>query len=210
MRWLRDHGYHGVRLDEALDPPGAFPGRPVAITFDDGTRDFWEHARPVLSECGFGATLFIVSGEVGGRSEWDRELGEPARPLLDWDQIAALHGEGFEIASHTRTHRVLTRLSETEARDELEGSRADIERVVGTAPAYLAYPRGQYGPEHKRMAREAGYRGACAVVLGFSDLRRADRFELRRMTVKGTESMLRFRARLGLGARIRLRDGSPV
>ena len=82
--------------------------------------------------------------------------------------------------------------------------------AVGTAPAYLAYPRGQYGPEHKRMAREAGYRGACAVVLGFSDLRRADRFELRRMTVKGTESMLRFRARLGLGARIRLREWSPA
>ena len=46
--------------------------------------------------------------------------------------------------------------------------------------------------------------GACAVVLRWRDLGRTDRFALRRMTIKGTEGMLRFRLRLALARMIRL------
>ncbi len=185
----------GGAADAASVPPAA---KSIVLTFDDGTLDFWEHARPALERHGFTATLFVVTGHAGGQSSWDRDLGEPDRPLMGWEQLRALHAAGFEIGSHTHTHRPLTDLSDDEARLELERSRRALADELGLAPKFLAYPRGRYDARHKRLAREAGYAGACAVILRWRDLRHADRYALRRMTIKGQESMLRFRLRLAL------------
>lgn len=200
MTRLRDSGYEPVSLSRAMSGGGgaALPPRPVVITFDDGTLDFWEHARPVLERLGFTATLFVVAGHVGGHSTWDRHLGEPDRPLMSWEQIRQLHEQGFEIGSHTHNHRTLTELSEGDALSELVRSRRALEDRLGRPPEFLAYPRGFYDERHKRLAREVGYTGACSVILRWRDLWRSDRYALKRMTIKGTESMLDFRLRLWL------------
>jgi len=200
MALLQRSGHHTVTLSRALGSGGgaAMPRRPVVITFDDGTLDFWEHARPVLDRYGFTATLFVVSAHVGGHSTWDRELGEPDRPLMSWDQLRELHAMGFEIGSHTHTHRPLPGLSLDEARADLEQSRKRLREELGDSPRFLAYPRGFYDARHGRLAREAEFAGACAVILRWRDLRRSHRYALQRMTVKGTESLLRFRLRLAL------------
>ena len=200
MTLLSRAGYESVPLKIAAtgSDHAAWPARPVVITFDDGTLDFWEHALPVLERVGFTATLFVVTGYVGGRSSWDRDLGEPDRPLMSWDQIRRLHGQGFEFGSHTHNHRPLTELSEEQARQELTRSRQALEDRLGVAPQFLAYPRGLYDDRHKRLARETGYAGACSVILHWRDLWRSERYELKRMTIKGTESMLGFRLRLWL------------
>lgn len=211
MAFLDGAGYRTVSLERALGLAGApLPERPVVLTFDDGTLDFWQHARPVLERHGFTATLFVVSGSVGGRSDWDGDLGEPARPLMGWDRIRELHAAGFEIGSHTHTHRPLTDLGDADARSELDRSFRVLAEELGDPPKFLAYPRGSYDTRHKRLAREAGYAGACAVILHWGDLWRADRYELKRMTIKGVESMTRFRLRLGLCRLVRLRDGGAA
>jgi peptidoglycan/xylan/chitin deacetylase (PgdA/CDA1 family) len=208
MDWLKGKGYRTISLARALGLDGGTPpgGREVVLTFDDGTLDFWERARPVLDSHGFTATLFVVSAHVGGHSTWDRHLGEPDRPLMAWEQIRELHGAGYEIGSHTHTHRSLTEVSDDEARDEFDRSRAILERQLGRAPRFVAYPRGQYTGRHKQLARRAGYYGACAVILGWGDLWRGERYELKRMTIKGSESMLRFRTKLALCRLVRYPD----
>ena len=206
---LRRSGYETVSLGRALGLAGEapLPQRPLVLTFDDGTLDFWEHARPVLDLHGFSATLFVVTGHVGGESGWDRDLDEPDRPLMSWDQLRELDRAGYEIGSHTRTHRPLTDLSDDEVRSELDFSRRKLSDELGRPPRFVAYPRGRYSGPHKRLAREAGYAGACAVILRWGDLWRSERYELKRMTIKGTESMLRFRLRLALCGLVRYTDG---
>jgi peptidoglycan/xylan/chitin deacetylase (PgdA/CDA1 family) len=198
---LRGAGYETVSLARALGLEGGgerLPRRPIVLTFDDGTADFWEHARPALARHGLVATLFVVSGHVGGRSVWDRALGEPDRPLLDWEQLARLRQEGFEIGSHTHGHRPLIGLPDAEAREELARSRREIGERLGAAPRFVAYPRGFYTARDKALAREVGYEGACAVILYWRQLWRSDRYELKRMTIKGGEPLLAFRLRLRL------------
>jgi peptidoglycan/xylan/chitin deacetylase (PgdA/CDA1 family) len=209
MALLKRSGYTPISLGRALSAADRDAGlrRPIVITFDDGTLDFWHYARPALQRCGFTATLFVVTGHVGGSSTWDRELDEPDRPLMDWDQLRVLQRDGFEIGSHTHSHRPLTELTDEAARLELKRSRRVIEDEVGTTPGYLAYPRGRYTDRHRVLAREAGYAGACAVILRWRDLRCADRYALKRMTVKGAESMFRFRLRLALSRLVRYVDG---
>jgi len=207
MRALERAGYQTISLSRAVhaDADAPLPAKPVVITFDDGTADFWAHARPALEDVGFKATLFVVTDHVGRASDWDEVLGEPARPTLDWEQIAELQRAGHEIGSHTHRHRVFTELDDDDVRSELSESRDAIERRLGRAPEFLAYPRGFFEPRHRRLVREAGYAGACAVVLSWRDLVRGGTFELRRMTVKGHESMLRFWLRLNAGKHVRPR-----
>lgn len=208
IRHLQRAGYRSLPLSQAIAGGREVrPQKPIVITFDDGTLDFWEHARAVLVKYGFRATLFVVTGHIGGESNWDVDLGEPPRPLMSWEQIRELDREGFEIGSHTHTHRPLTSLTDDEVLRELARSRQMLAETLGSAPRFLAYPRSFYRPGHKRIARDAGYSGACAVVLQWKDLRRADDFDLKRMAVKGNESMWRFRARLRLAGLIRYRPG---
>ena len=128
---------------------------------------------------------------------------------MSWEQIRELRDAGFEIGSHTHTHRPLTGLSDDDARAELVRSREALERELGAPPSYVAYPRGLFAERHKRVAREAGYAGACAVILRWRDLRRSERYALMRMTVKGTESLFRFRLRLALSRMVRHAGGEP-
>jgi peptidoglycan/xylan/chitin deacetylase (PgdA/CDA1 family) len=145
---------------------GRTPRRELAITFDDGYRDNFENALPILESLSLPATFFIVSGWVGTDVVpfWDRRLGV-RHPWMTWNQLRTLHGKGFEIGAHTRTHVDLGMVAPGDARDEIAGARADIEGQIGAAVASFAYPFG--GRDHmsranRTLVREAGYRCCCS------------------------------------------------
>src|SRR3954447_16449761 len=60
---------------------------------------------------------------------------EPICPVLDWPQLRQLAAEGVALAPHTRTHARLDRVPVERAREEIAGSRADLEREIGGGPA---------------------------------------------------------------------------
>src|SRR5882724_221027 len=67
MRWLRSAGYRTISLDEALNglQARADLAKSVVLTFDDGYRDFYTEALPILKQHGFTATLFLLSDRIG-------------------------------------------------------------------------------------------------------------------------------------------------
>lgn len=90
---LRDR-FEVLPLSEAHDRwrTGAHAGKPLAaITFDDGYRDNFVHARPVLESLGLRATFFVVTGLIGsGRLPWYDHLGHAAAALSVAGEAAAL------------------------------------------------------------------------------------------------------------------------
>src|SRR6185295_10224929 len=107
---LRAAGYQTATLAEACLRKLA--RRTVVLTFDDGCRCFAEHAWPELAARGMTATLFPVSGELGGTNRWDRADGEREERLLDGPGLAALARDGVEIGCHGRFHRDLALCSD--------------------------------------------------------------------------------------------------
>ncbi|HEV8375401.1 MAG TPA: polysaccharide deacetylase family protein, partial [Candidatus Polarisedimenticolia bacterium] len=124
-RQLHEGGFRTVTLGEIVDSVGGrrpAPEKAVALTFDDGYRDFLEEVAPILERFGFTATLFLVADRVGQTNAWDSRHGDPPRRLLSWREASELASRGFEIGSHTRTHRMMPRLPDHELREEILGS----------------------------------------------------------------------------------------
>jgi peptidoglycan/xylan/chitin deacetylase (PgdA/CDA1 family) len=162
--YLRDAGFHTPALEDwrrATEAKEPLPGRAVLLTFDDGTRDFAEHAWPLLQRYGFSALAFLVADHVGGTNRWDAAYGEEI-PLLGWDEIRRLHGEGAGVGSHAATHRPLTSLPLSEAVREAARSRAVLSRGLGAPVDAIAYPHGAVDPALRHLA------GACGYVYGLS------------------------------------------
>jgi peptidoglycan/xylan/chitin deacetylase (PgdA/CDA1 family) len=127
----------------------------VAITFDDGTGDFYDHAWPMLRERGLPATLYVTSGLVGLRHE--------GMPMLGWEHLEELRDAGIEIGAHSHHHVALDVVSLERAARELVNSKLVLEDRLQVEITTFAYPFGYHTAAVRRLTPRAGYRSACAV-----------------------------------------------
>ena len=168
MATIAAAGYRGIALREAVahrEATGTWPIRSVVLTFDDGFRNFYDEAMPLLNEKGFSATVFIVSDYMGRRNNWEvPPAGLGIRDLLTWQQAVELAQNGIEVGSHTSTHRDLRRVSNTEAQQEIAGSRIKIEDHLGQEVVSFAYPFGETSGIATEYVKKE-FRAACTTVL---------------------------------------------
>jgi peptidoglycan/xylan/chitin deacetylase (PgdA/CDA1 family) len=161
MAMLQRIGLRGVGVGALVDAMRA--GRPrglVGITFDDGYVSVLEAAVPELQRRGFTASVFIISGRLGGTNDWDEG---PAWPLLSGGQVEKLAAAGMEIGSHGATHARLAGLDGGRLEAEVGGSRASLSELVGVPVRGFAYPYGSMDAAARAAVRHAGYDYACAV-----------------------------------------------
>lgn len=202
---LAEGGYQVLPMIEVIEIMNGrrpAPPRGVALTFDDGYLGLLEHALPVLKRLGFPATFFLVSDRVGGTNAWDARHGDRPRSLMGWNEAAALRAQGMEIGSHSRTHPILTNLSEPELESEIRGSKESIEDRLGQPVRLFSYPHGLHDARSRRLVASAGYAGACTSVSGGNGPG-GDPYLLHRSEVGfyDTPWSFSFKARTGFGVR---------
>jgi len=169
MKYLRDNGYTTVNLNEALEAmmTGRNGVKRVVITFDDGFRDFYTHAFPILAEHNFKATMFIVSGLTG--NETVRAAG---KEYLTWGEVREIRGHGIQIGSHTVNHPELYKLSAKKVEYEIRQSKETIEDELGEAIRSFSYPYAFPEQDKKFTARlqellqTHGYENGVSTILG--------------------------------------------
>ena len=185
MHILAQRGFTGISLSALLDSwdgRGTLPLRPVVITFDDGFANLLEHAAPLLTDLGFRATIFVVTGRCSLTNDWPNQVADvPRLPLLSWPELAQMATAGFEIGAHGVTHRPLTEIPQSEAAKEIVESKAAIEDRLGQAVQTFAYPFGVFSRANYELVREH-FRGACSVEMGKAR-RENDRHQLPRLDI---------------------------
>jgi peptidoglycan/xylan/chitin deacetylase (PgdA/CDA1 family) len=164
MRLLADSGTPVVPLERIRENPGA-----IALTFDDGFRNFLEHAFPVLREKGFPCTVFVVSGFCGDYNRWPSQPSAPrvpTLPLMNWKELREIAGQGIVLGSHTVTHPKMAGLSAAEVEEELRCSQGAIEDAAGKPVTTFAYPYGESTPAVWEAVRRR-FKIACGVKLAY-------------------------------------------
>ena len=218
MEYLVTRGYTAVGIEDLLTGMDApLPGPPgrVLITFDDGYRDNFERAFPVLQDLGLPAVIFLVADFSRRTNWWDQPIGIPEARLLHPDEIREMAAEGMEFGSHTLTHRSLPGCSEEDLSRELVESREHIAAITRTPVRTFSYPYSHVDERVKRAVRQSGY--ACAFAVNSGPLTPAtDRWEIRRVNVTSAAHGSRFNAKLrgaeklGLWAWWKLRQSSGL
>ena len=158
-------------------------GRTVWITFDDGFRDVWEHALPVLRRHQLTSIQFLVSSLLGKTNEWQQRAGDISEPLMDEAQIREWLSAGQQIGAHTQTHPYLTRIPITLAREEISASKKALEDRFGVPIRHFCYPYGDWSPAIRDEVIAAGYQTACTTRTGTNDAA-THRYELNRFTAR--------------------------
>jgi peptidoglycan/xylan/chitin deacetylase (PgdA/CDA1 family) len=160
-----------IPLSEFLDrmEKGESLAGKLSITFDDGYRDNYLNAAPVLKALDLPATFFIASEFMSSEhiAWWDQDL-DPAPRWMSWKEVSDLAAMGFEIGAHTRTHADLGAVVEEKALDEVRGSKTDLEARIGSSVTLFAYPYGRAEnllEENRSMVRDVGFR-CCASCHG--------------------------------------------
>lgn len=236
LEWLGNR-FDLISIDElcsTLQQGGKFDRPIAAITFDDGYRDNYYNAFPLLKHKKIPAAIFVTTNWIDSSGslihdklydllhcsadKWDeliRQLGalfeklgkstsqmhqsfmnkdrfevvrlllftlshdelcHVARSLemvlqrqrntsdgtepLTWDMVAEMHHAGMTIGSHTHNHVLLTHENDRRVQQELETSRKELERQLGTPIRHFAYPDGRFDRSTVEAVAAAGYRYA--------------------------------------------------
>jgi len=194
MKYLKWRGYTSLSLDElyeGLQGKGKLPPKPIIITFDDGYRDNYLYAFPILKRFGFKATIFIITRDVGGHSGWEDSEETLEESLLSWEEIEEMHRQGMDFQAHTHSHVNLNKLDDERIAAELKTSKTILEERLHKKVNFLCYPNGVFDERIKEITQKCGYWGGITTKRGMVN-EDSDWFALKRIGIKRKHQLWRF------------------
>jgi peptidoglycan/xylan/chitin deacetylase (PgdA/CDA1 family) len=198
MSFLCQNGYSTVSLGEAVNALETHGPdlKSVVITFDDGYKDFYTDAFPILHECGFSAALFLATGRVGNKS-----IQFEGKEYITWSEVRELQPRGIRIGSHTISHPTLVNLKEPDIDRELCHSKRTIEDELGVGVTSFSYPYAfpetdrPFVKRLKTILEMHGYENGVSTILGTAR-RDSNPFFLPRIPINTWDDLQLFRAKL--------------
>lgn len=189
LSYLHDKGYQTISLSdlsESFENRTPLPSKSVLLTFDDGFRDFYLNAFPLLKKYNMRAVAFYV----GGYSNFPG--------YMDQQMLREIHNSGLvDIQAHTMSHSLLTKLKLEEQRREIFESKQVLETILGKKINYFAYPYGNFDQNVINLTAEAGYRLGFGTTPGMI-LRKSEKLSLPRISITGFDDLKRFEQKLGV------------
>jgi peptidoglycan/xylan/chitin deacetylase (PgdA/CDA1 family) len=172
MAYLKKHGfvfYTASELVEHFRERGEFPPNAVTVTFDDGWKDNYTNAFPILRRFQIKATVFLVPSCIGQVSARVQAEGESPRAHLSREEIFEMARGGIEFQSHSLSHQLLDRISLQEVKVEVEESKRQIENLLQKPCRIFAYPAGYFSATAQAALKDAGYTAAFTTSYGPTD-----------------------------------------
>ena len=163
----------------------------ACITFDDGYKDNYEKALPILERYKVKASFFIATGFLGSVLKTSSD----ERQMMNASQVRELARLGHEIGAHTISHPKLTEISLEAARKEIQESKKILQELTGDKLSSFAYPKGCFSHDLKTIVAECGF--SYAVITSDKLLSEPiDWLAIPRVGVFRSLDMAAFKARL--------------
>ncbi|MBN1981925.1 MAG: polysaccharide deacetylase family protein [Chitinivibrionales bacterium] len=203
LAFLRSHGYHTMELHQlvsCLKNCSPFPDKSVIITFDDGLRDFYTQAFPLLQKYGMQAVMFLPTAFIGSSAK-TYSIDHSGQKYLTWDEVRHMHQAGMVFGSHTVNHYKLVTLDKKSIEQELVQSRKTIEDALGCRIDTFSYP--YKFPEHDKSfvaglvdcLQRSGYH--CGVSTRIGTVSHGDSiYYMRRIPVNCCDDIRFFQAKV--------------
>lgn len=176
MTFIKIFNYKVIPLREFIERiknGEKIPQGTIAITFDDGVKNNFEEAYPILKKYGFTATIFVPTDFIGKEK------------FLNWNEIKIMQRDNISIGSHTESHTWLPSMTYKEIQKELRNSKEILEKNTGVKIDLFSYPLGGFDERVKRIAKEEGYVGAVSTNPGEKSLPN-DIYALKRVRISET------------------------
>lgn len=182
MHFLKYHHYNVLPLESLatlIKERKKIPSKTISITFDDGYKDNYIYAFPILKKYHLPATVFIITDEVGRA---DR---------LSWDQIKAMQDSGIiTFGSHTLGPEPLINIkSEQDLKKQIFDSKKILEEKLGRPISAFSYPEGRFNNRIKQLVMTAGYKLAVVTNPG-KEFANDDIFALKRLRISANSNNL--------------------
>ena len=166
----------------------------IILTFDDGYKDNYDLAFPILKEFNFKATIFLMGSLT--YNEWDVKAGgERKFSLMSVEMIKEMQDYGIEFGAHTFNHPKINTLSNEEIEHQIVDVKKPLEEKIGKEIITFAYPYGILNDYAKEMAKKAGYIFALATDSGsvcLSD----DLYQIRRIAIFPNTNLFSFKRKV--------------
>ena len=177
MRYLKDKSFNVIPLDEfvaGIKNRRRFTHNTVVLTIDDGCKNNFIYAYPILKKYGFPIMIFLITNRIGTDADF-----------LSWDEVKEMSKHNISFGGHTKSHTYLPSVDKKDVLwDEISGCKKAIEEHVGRPVDYFCYPFGGFTEEAEKLVKKAGFKGACVTNHGFAILDRIGLYELSRISVR--------------------------
>jgi peptidoglycan/xylan/chitin deacetylase (PgdA/CDA1 family) len=190
MAALSKAGYTSISLADAiqtLQNGSECPSKKMVITFDDGFRNFYDDAFPVLSRFGYDATMFLPTNYIG-----DSRKQFKGKDCLTWSEVRELRKCGMSFGSHTTSHPKLYGMKKNQIAEEVTKSKSSVEQAIGEKVTSFAYPYAfpEFDCRFKNVVTEslanAGYSEGVVTTLGRASAS-SNRYFLERLPVNSCD-----------------------
>lgn len=179
----------------------ALPNKPILITFDDAYKNNLTHLYPLLEEYDMKANIFLIAQFASGEKHTDG-----VNDYLSPDDIKKMKPGIVEFGLHSYDHKDYAKLTEQEIEDDIQKSKSLLDAAGIVYQPCLAYPYGSYPKKDmvkQRILLEVLKRNKIqlAFKIGnrYNQLPLENPLLVKRIDIRGTDSMFRFKAKLRTG-----------
>ncbi len=183
MKYLKENGYKTLFLSE-ID--NAFDyDKPIIITFDDGYKNVYDNAFPILTKYNLKSNFYIITRWMDGQT------------YVTEDMVKQMDKSGIvEIGSHTLTHIKLGASSYEQQENELKESKADLEKLLEKEIDTIAYPYGSYNSNTINITKKY-YKYAVTVNSDYNYENNMNKYTLNRIKIARNTSFEQFKSLVG-------------
>lgn len=167
MQYLNDNKYNVIKLADLAQKiinKQKIELKTVVLTFDDGYKNNYENALPVLKKYGFPATMFLATSYIG------QNIPDYPLEILNWQEIKEMKNLGLiNFGFHSHTHpEDIKALNKENFLNEINQSKEilkDINLVM-----IFAYPRGKFTGEQINILKQNGFIVGLTVEQGKNNM----------------------------------------